>query len=157
MLRCTGFERDQYTFKLLYKSLKDKDDISVFHNKCDNIKYIFIIILTLDNKKFGFYTSLGLSSDQNAVYDDRAFMFKLCNGGIETFHVFPKEIAFYGLKDFILNLGGEQLIIRDKFLSNASFCGLKMKNYRTYNNYEINNGNKNFIIKEMEVYRVIKI
>ena len=157
LLYCSGFERENYIFKILYKSLKDTDNILVFHNKCDNIKNIFVIILTLDNKKFGFYTSIGLSTDQNAVYDNTAFLFKLYEDGIETFHVKNGEIAFYGLNDFILNLGGEQLVIRDKFLSNASFCGLKMKNYKTYNNYEINNGNKNFIIKELEVYCVSKI
>ena len=157
LLWSSGFESSRYTFKLLYKSLKDTDNILVFHNKCDNIKNVFVIILTLDNKKFGFFTSIGLSSQNNPVYDDKAFLFKLNKETIDCFGIKNGEIAFYGSRDYILNLGGEQLIIRDKFLSNASFCGLKMKNYKIYNNYQINNGSKNFIIKEMEVYCITEI
>ena len=157
LLWSSGFESSRYTFKLLYKSLKDTDNILVFHNKCDNIKNEFVIILTLDNKKFGFFTSIGLSSQNNPVYDDKAFLFKLNKETIDCFGIKNGEIAFYGSRDYILNLGGEQLIIRDKFLSNASFCGLKMKNYKIYNNYQINNGSKNFIIKEMEVYCITEI
>jgi hypothetical protein len=157
LLWSSGFESSRYTFKLLYKSLKDTDNILVFHNKCDNIKNVFVIILTLDNKKFGFFTSIGLSSENNPVYDDKAFLFKLNKETIDCFGIKNGEIAFYGSSDYILNLGGEQLIIRDKFLSNASFCGLKMKNYKIYNNYQINNGSKNFIIKEMEVYCITEI
>ena len=157
LLWSSGFESSRYTFKLLYKSLKDTDNILVFHNKCDNIKNEFVIILTLDNKKFGFFTSIGLSSENNPVYDDKAFLFKLNKETIDCFGIKNGEIAFYGSSDYILNLGGEQLIIRDKFLSNASFCGLKMKNYKIYNNYQINNGSKNFIIKEMEVYCITEI
>ena len=152
LLCSSGYDSNKYTLKLLYKSLKDTDNISAFHNKCDNIKNIFLIILTLDNKKFGFFTSVGFSSKESIVYDDKAFLFKLNQEEIDCFHIKNGEIAFFDLKDYILNLGGEQLVIRDKFLSNASFCGLKMKNYKTYNNYQINNGSKNFIIKEMEVY-----
>jgi hypothetical protein len=32
-----------------------------------------------------------------------------------------------------------------------------MKNYKIYNNYQINNGSKNFIIKEMEVYCITEL
>ena len=76
---------------------------------------------------------------------------------MDCFHIKNSEIAFYGYKDYILYLGGEQLIIRDKFLSAASSCGTKMKNYKINTNYQLNNGNKNFIIKELEAYTVFKI
>jgi len=157
LLYSSGFESSKFNLKLLYKSSNDSDNILIFHNKCDYIKNVFVIILTLDNKKFGFFTSKGLSSGKNAIYDDKAFLFKLNKEEIDCFHIKNGEIAFYGLNDYVLNLGGDQLIIRDKFLSNASFCGLKMKNYKTNINYQINSGNKNFIIKELEVYSIIEI
>ena len=157
LLYSSGFESSKFKLKLLYKSSNDSDNILIFHNKCDYIKNVFVIILTLDNKKFGFFTSKGLSSSKNAIYDNKAFLFKLNKEEIDCFQVKSGEIALYGSNDYVLNLGGEQLIIRDKFLSNASFCGLKMKNYKTNINYQINSGNKNFIIKEMEVYCVIEI
>ena len=157
LLYSSGFESSKFKLKLLYKSSNDSDNILIFHNKCDYIKNVFVIILTLDNKKFGFFTSKGLSSSKNAIYDNKAFLFKLNKEEIDCFQVKSGEIALYGSNDYVLNLGGEQLIIRDKFLSNASFCGLKMKNYKTNINYQINSGNKNFIIKELEVYSVIEI
>ena len=157
LLCSSGFDSTKHTLKLLYKSLNDTDDAITFHKKCDNKKNIFIIILTLDNKKFGFFTSNGLCSEQKIIYDNNAFLFKLNKEEIDCFHIKYGEIAFFGASDYILNLGGEQLIIRDKFLSNASFCGLKMRNYKTNLNYQINNGNKNFIIKELEVYSITEV
>ena len=157
LLCSSGFDSTKHTLKLLYKSLNDTDDAIIFHKKCDNKKNIFIIILTLDNKKFGFFTSNGLCSEQKIIYDNNAFLFKLNKEEIDCFHIKYGEIAFFGASDYILNLGGEQLIIRDKFLSNASFCGLNMRNYKTNLNYQINNGNKNFIIKELEVYSITEV
>ena len=157
LLCSSGYDSTKYTLKLLYKSLNDTDDALIFHKKCDNKKNVFIIILTLDNKKFGFFSSVGLSTEQKVVYDNKAYLFKLNKEEIDCFHIKYGDIAFFGSNDYILNLGGEQLIIRDKFLSNASFCGLKMKSYKTNFNYQLNNGNKNFIIKELEVYCISEI
>ena len=157
LLCSSGFINNQYSLNLLYKSTLNGDDKKIFHKKCDNIKEIFLILLTLDNKKFGFYTSVGLSTDKKVVYDNKAFLFKLSNGEIDCYHIKKNEVAFHGYDDYILYLGGEQLIIRDKFHSGASSCGVKMKNYKINSNYRINDGNKNFIIKELEVYSIIEI
>ena len=157
LLCSSGYDSTKYTLKLLYKSLNDTDDALIFHKKCDNKKNVFIIILTLDNKKFGYFSSVGLSTEQKVVYDNKAYLFKLNKEEIDCFHIKYGDIAYFGSNDYILNLGGEQLIIRDKFLSNASFCGLKMKSYKTNFNFQLNNGNKNFIIKELEVYCISEI
>ena len=157
LLCSSGYDSTKYTLKLLYKSLNDTDDVSIFHKKCDNKRNIFILILTLDNKKFGFFTSIGLTSVQQTNCDNKAYLFKLNKEEIDCFHIKYGETSHYDSNEHILYLGGEQLIIRDKFLSNASFCGLKMKNYKTNFNYQINNGNKNFIIKELEVYCISEI
>ena len=157
LLCSSGFESTKYKLDLIYKATDDGDNILDFHEKCDNKKNIFVIILTLDNKKFGFYTSVGLTSDKKNVYDNNAFLFKLTQTEMDCFYIRNGEIAFHGYNDYILYLGGEQIIIRNNFLSGASSCGCKMKNYKIDNNYQINNGNKNFIIKELEVYNVCEI
>ena len=157
LLCSSGFDNNKYCLKLLYKSTIHGDNILDFHKRCDNKKNTFIIILTLDNQKFGFYTSIGLSKDKKIIFDNMAFLFKLNNAEMDCFHIKNSEIAFYGYSDYILYLGGEQLVIRDKFLSGASSCGAKMKNYKINSNYQINNGNKNFIIKELEVYIISEI
>ena len=157
LLCSSGFDNNKYDLKILYKSSINGDNILIFRNRCFNIKNIFLIILTLDNKKIGFYTSVGLSTDKELIYDNNAFLFKLSKAEMDCFHIKNSEIASYGYKDYILYLGGEQLIIRDKFLSAASSCGTKMKNYKINTNYQLNNGNKNFIIKELEAYTVFKI
>ena len=115
------------------------------------------MILTLDNTKIGFYTSVGLSNEKNNIYDDTAFLFKLGKSEMDCFHIKNGEIAFYGYDDYVLYLGGDQLIIRDNFMCRESSCGMKMRNYRINTNYQLNNGNKNFIIKELEIYIVSKI
>ena len=154
LLCSSGFESIKSKLKLIYKATVDGDNILNFHKKCDKMMNIFIIILTLDNKKFGFYSSLGLTTEKKYIYDNKAFLFKLTQTEMDCFFVKKDEIAFYGYSDYILFLGGEQLIIKDNFLSGASSCGCKMKNYKINTNYQINNGNRNFIIKELEVYSV---
>ncbi len=157
LLCSSGFDNTKYYLELIYKSSLHGDNTISFHNKCDNKKNIIIIILTLDNQKFGFFTSVGLSSDKKIVYDNNAFLFKLSKPEMNCFHIKQSEIAFYANGDYILYLGGEQLVIKDNFLSVASYCGMKMKNYKINNNYQINNGNRNFIIKELEVYNISEI
>ena len=157
LLCSSGFDNTKYNLNLLYKSTLHGDDIFIFHKRCDNKKNIFLIILTIDNNKFGFYSSVGLSTDKKIIYDNNAFLFKLDKAEMDCFHIKNSEIALYGVDDYILYLGGDQLIIKDKFLSKASSCGTKMQNYKIDNNYQINNGNKNFIIKELEVYNISEI
>ena len=157
LLSSTKFDSDKYNLNLLYKASLHGDDKNIFHNRCDNIKNLFLIILTLDNQKFGFYTSVGLSIDKKIIYDNDAFLFKWINEEMDCFHIKKGETAFYGFDDYVLYLGGEQLIIMDKFLNCASSCGLKMQNFKINNNYQINNGNKNFIIKELEAYNISEI
>jgi len=157
LLYSSGFDKNKYNLQLIYKSTINRDNIHNFHNSCDNKKNIFIMILTLENIKLGFYTSVGLSSDKKYIYDNNAFLFKLGKSEMDCFHINNGEIAFYGYDDYVLYLGGDQLIIRDKFMSKASSCGMKMKNYRINTNYQLNNGNKNFIIKELEVYIISEI
>ena len=156
LLCSSGFDNMKYDLKLLYKATLHGDNVLSFQNRCKNKKNLFFIILTLDNQKFGFYTSIGLTTDKKEIYDNNAFLFKMSKGEIDYFNIKKSEIAFYGHDDYILYLGGEQLIIRENFLSGASSCGVKMKTYKINNNYQINNGNKNFIIKEMEVYSIFE-
>ena len=157
LLYSTGFDNNKYNLQLIYKSTINGDNIHNFHKSCDNRKNIFIMILTLDNTKLGFYTSVGLSSDNKNIYDDNAFLFKLDKTEMDCFHIKNGEIAFYGYDDYVLYLGGDQLIIRDNFMNRESLCGMKMKNYRINTNYQLNNGNQKFIIKELEIYIISKI
>ena len=157
LLYSTGFDNNKYNLQLIYKSTINGDNIHNFHKSCDNRKNIFIMILTLDNTKLGFYSSVGLSSDNRNIYDDNAFLFKLGKSEMDCFHIKNGEIALYGYDDYVLYLGGDQLIIRDNFMSRESLCGMKMKNYRINTNYQLNNGNQKFIIKELEIYIISKI
>ena len=157
LLYSTGFDNNKYNLQLIYKSTINGDNIHNFHKSCDNRKNIFIMILTLDNTKLGFYSSVGLSSDNRNIYDDNAFLFKLGKSEMDCFHIKNGEIALYGYDDYVLYLGGDQLIIRDNFMSRESLCGMKMKNYRINTKYQLNNGNQKFIIKELEIYIISKI
>ena len=87
LLCSSGFDTTKYNLKLLYKSTLHGDDNFIFHKRCDNKKNIFIIILTIDNQKFGFYTSVGLSMDKKIIYDNNAFLFKLNKAEMDCFHI----------------------------------------------------------------------
>ena len=103
VLYSTGFVINKYNLQLIYKSTINGDNIHNFHKSCDNKKNIFIMILTLDKTKIGFYTSVGLSNDKNIIYDDTAFLFKLGKSEMDCFHIKKGEIALHGYNDYVLS------------------------------------------------------
>ena len=156
--------RDKFPYKnckfnLLYRATRDGDKISAFHSKCDNKKQILVLYHTIKGVKFGGYTDIGFDCSNREKTDLKSFLFQInkkkiynaigedqvvcfCGNG-PTFG--NKEVAIL-LNDFVSILSNEKNTHRTcKDIS--SFEGL--------NNYEINNGEQYFNLKELEVFQII--
>ena len=152
LLNCAGFNENTHFLELIYNSsLCRENEIT---EKIKSINPIFIVILTQDNLKFGFFSKIGFIFNTGIIYDTSSFIFKFQNEKIKIYNIKKKEIAFYENNNYLFYLGGEQLKIPRNFLSANSSCGLKSDIYGTKIDYEINSGKQFFKITELECYKV---
>ena len=145
--------RNNLNLALLYKASRDGDDAEIFHSKVDNIKNNIIFIKTNKGIRFGGYTNQSWEGFNVFKEDDSAFIFSLTK--LKTYDVNKKESAICCYPNFGPIFGGYQIDIFDGFMSrNMSKTGKKGIGYDTNEDYELNNGEKNFIVDELEVYEI---
>ena len=145
------------SFTLLYKGTKDKDESQIFHQKCDNEKNILLFILTDKNYIFGGYTSVGFDSSGNAKKDDKAFLFSVDMQKIygikqNLYAIFCNKNCgpiFCAKSDGLYNI-----CIPNKFLQVKSSSSKKGIPFNTTEPFELNHGEKEFQVVELEVFRV---
>ena len=147
------------SFTLLYKGTKDKDESQIFHQKCDNEKNILLFILTNKNYIFGGYTSVGFDSSGNAKKDNEAFLFsvdmqKIYDIKQNLYAIFCNKNCgpiFCAKSDGLYNI-----CIPNKYLEVKSHSSKKGIPFNTTEPFELNHGEKEFQVVELEVYRVDK-
>ena len=145
------------SFTLLYKGTQDKDDSKIFHQKCDNIQNILLFILTDKNYIFGGYTSIGFDDSGNAKKDDDAFLFSVDFKKIyeikgDSYAIFCNKNCgpiFCGKSDGLYNI-----CIPDKYFRYKSSTTKKGTPFNTSEPFELNHGEKEFKVCELEVYRI---
>ena len=138
---------------LLYKATRDGDDAEIFHSKVDNIKNNITFIKTNKGVRFGGYTNQSWDGINVFKEDDSAFIFSLTK--LKTYDVNKKESAIWCNPNYGPIFGGYQIDIFDRFMSkDLSKTGMKGVGYDTNQDFELNNGEKNFVVDELEVYEI---
>ncbi len=145
------------TIKLLYKASRDGDNYQDFYRLCENKGPTITIALTTKNFKFGGYTSLSWkkpNNGDNIYYEDKnAFIFSLNKKKKfypkinDKYHVCmwsDRGPSFGGGNDF--QLSNNCLHNNDSY----NYC----QNTYKIENYELNGGEKNFTVKDYEVYSI---
>ena len=146
------------SYKLIYTSSIDGDNIATFHDKCDGEDYILIIIETNKGHKFGGFTSIGFDSSGFELNDDNAFLFSIDKKKI--YEINPGCSAVYCNKrlgpTFCAQKDGTNynICISDNFMSNVSTTSNISDSYIINEEYELNFGEKEFVIKELEIYKL---
>ena len=147
---------------LCYTASKDGDSAEVFHNKCDFIKNIIVLIKSKNGKKFGgFSTESWEVNTENQIYkkDKNAFIFSLDK--YNSYKIVKPEKALYCGKRLGPIYGTGEIFIANNFFKNPSYCYEK-EVYKSLNflgnaNIEDNgplSGEKEFFVEEIEVYKV---
>lgn len=145
--------KNNLSLALLYKASRDGDDAEVFHSRVDNIKNNITFIKTNKGVRFGGYTNQSWDGINVFKEDDSAFIFSLTK--LKTYDVNKKESAIWCNPNYGPIFGGYQIDIFDRFMSrNMSKTGTKGVGYDTNEDFELNNGEKNFIVDELEVYEI---
>ena len=137
-------------FYMLYKASEVGDRAKTFHEKCDNYSMTLIIIETTKGLRFGGFTTK--SWDGNSVHkiDINAFIFSIDRN--KTYDIKGHEPAIGCYPKYGPVFFGSQIRIYDMFFTKPSTTCKRGICYKTDEDFELNNGEPSFFVKDMEVY-----
>ena len=141
-------------FTLLYSAKINGDKSQKFHELCDNHRNTLVIIETQSDNIFGGFAGKTWNSmELGRKRDLRSFLFSLKNSRIYD----PKKDSKYHL--FCSDNEGPcfyAFSIDNQCLENGGFCDeINKCSYDSFEyDFELNNGEKQFKVKELEVYEV---
>lgn len=138
-------------FKIMYKATKDGDSSKIFHSKCDNKKNTLTMVKTTKGQKFGGYTEQMWNHIGDFKNDKNAFCFSFDLNKIYDNNTGEKAIIANNL--YGPSFGWAVFGILDKALEKGGWTSCDQ--CYGYSGYEINNGERDFNIKEIEVYEII--
>ena len=141
------------TLNLLYKATVDSDKAEAFHSKCDSAKSSIVLIQSGNGKRFGGFTSCDWEGNSINKKDDNAFVFSLDK--MEIYDIIPGQDAIGCYPTFGPVFLGCQIRIYDNAFSKGGTTFEKEVNYYTNEDYELTGGEREFEVKEIEVYGVI--
>ena len=145
-------DRKKMLLNLIYKASTDSDKASAFHNKCDYARSSIVLVETRNGKRFGGFTSCSWEGNSIKKRDYKAFIFSLDK--MQIYDIIPGEQAIGCYKKYGPIFLGYQILINDEAFTRGGSTCLRGKNYNTNEDYELNDGVKQFQIKEIEVYEV---
>jgi hypothetical protein len=139
-------------FKIIYKAVESGDKASIFHQKCDSIEMSLVIIETIKGVRFGGFTTRPWEGNCVQKIDNEAFVFSIDKKKI--YDIIPNEPAVGCYPKFGPVFFGCQIRIYDNFFKKASTTCHRRLNYKTTQDYELNNCEQSFIVKDIEVYSI---
>ena len=137
-------------FNLVYKAFDLDDKAETFHQKCDELEMSLVLIETQKDIRFGGFTRKSWKGNNAKKYDNDSFVFNLDNNKI--FEIIPNEPAIGCYPNFGPVFFGCQIRIYNEFFKNGGTTCHKGLNYRTNLDYELNNGEQKYFIKDIEIY-----
>jgi len=139
-------------FTIVYKATELGDKAAIFHQKCDNLGISLVLIETVKGVRFGGFTTKSWKGNCEQKIDDDAFVFSVDKNKI--YEVINNEMAIGCYPKFGPVFFGCQIRVYDNFFSkNCTTCRKKL-NFKTTEDYELNNGEQFFIVKDIEVYSI---
>ena len=142
-------------FNLLYKAFTHGDKASTFHEKCDGHPITLTLIETTEGVRFGGFTKKSWDGKHLKKTDNDAFVFSIDTG--KCFDVKKDEPAIGCYPKFGPVFFGCQIRIYDDFFTKGGTTCNRGLNYKTKEDYESNNGEQKYIVKEIEVYNIESI
>ena len=139
-------------FNLIYRAFNDGDKAKIFHEKCNGHPITLILIETQDGVRFGGFTKKTWDGNCLKKIDNDAFVFSIDTG--KCFDVKKDEPAIGCYPTFGPVFFGCQIRIYDDFFTKGGTTCLKGLNYKTDKDFELNDGKRNYIVKDIEVYEI---
>ena len=137
-------------FNLVYKAFDLDDKAETFHNKCDNLEMSLVLIETDEDIRFGGFTTKSWKGNCIKKIDNDSFVFNLDVNKI--YDVIENQYAVGCYPKFGPVFFGCQIRIFDEFFKNGGTTCHAGLNFKTDNDFELNNGKQKFLVKDIEVY-----
>ena len=147
-----GENSDKVIFNLMYKATENSDKAQAFHERCDQAKNTLVLIETSENRRFGGFTTCDWSGNQIEKNDENAFVFSLDK--MKIYDIVPGQPAIACYPNYGPIFLNCQIKINDDAFTNGGSTFCKGQNYQTEEDFELNGGNQDFQIKEIEVYEI---
>jgi hypothetical protein len=138
-------------YRLLYRATRDGDSAKIFL-KCDNFHNLVVIIETREGKRFGGYTSSKFAGANPMKIDNDAFLFSIDLK--KVYNITPDKYAIDCNPKSGPSFSGGSLFIPGNFFEKFGKICPAGGPYKFEKDYELNNGKKNFIVKELEIFQV---
>ena len=142
-------------FMLLYRASTDGDKAKIFHEKCDKHGMTLVLVETTKGVRFGGFTTKTWDGNCIKKIDNDAFVFSFDKK--RCYDVIRNEYAVGGYPKFGPVFFGCQIRIYDNFFTKGGTTCNRGLNYKTKQDYELNNGEQKYIVKEIEVYDIESI
>ena len=139
-------------FTLVYKAFDVGDRAKTFHEKCDKLKMSLVLIETDKDVRFGGFTTKSWEGNCLKKIDNNAFVFSLDNNTI--FDIIKNEPAIGCYPKYGPVFFGCQIRIYDEFFTKGGTTCHRGLNYKTTRDYELNNGEQKYLIKDIEIYNI---
>ena len=139
-------------FNLIYKAINDTDCAQAFHQKCDKARRTLVLIETIDEKRFGGFTTESWEGDGIDKIDKEAFVFSLDK--MKIYNIISEQPAIGCYPNYGPVFLGCQIKVNDNFFVKGGTTYKKNTNYATNSDYELNDGVKFYGIKDIEVFEV---
>ena len=146
-------EDKKIIINLLYKASVDGDKADAFHEKCDQAQNSIVLVETKNGKRFGGFTTCSWSGNCVDKEDRNAFIFSFDK--MKTYDNIPGDEAIGCYPKFGPIFLGCQIKIFDNFFTKGGTTFEKELNFNTQEDYELTGGDRNFEVKDIEVYEVI--
>ena len=142
-------------FMLLYQASVHGDKAKIFHEKCDKHNMTLTLVETTKGVRFGGFTTKTWDGNCLKKIDNDAFVFSFDKR--KCYDVIKNENAIGGYPKFGPVFFGCQIRIYDNFFTKGGTTCNRGLNYKTREDYELNNGEQKYIVKEIEVYDIESI
>ena len=139
-------------FMLLYRASTDGDKAKIFHQKCDKHKMTLVLVETTKGVRFGGFTMKTWDGNCAKKIDNEAFVFSFDKR--KCYDIVKDEHAIGAYPKFGPVFFGCQIRIYDEFFTKGGTTCNRGLNYKTKEDYELNNGEQKYIVKEIEVYNI---
>ena len=146
-----------YNMKLIYRASEDGDTAEIFHQKCDKIAPILILIKTVQHRRFGGFTQAFFESTEEleGKQDGSAFIFSLDK--LKSYDVQEGQNPICTCKkNGPIFYGNEccNIYLSDNFFKKKGNVARKGDRFNTNEDYEINYGKPRFLTREIEAYQI---
>lgn len=145
-------------FNLIYRASRDGANAQSYHSKCDGKINTITVVQTVKGSKFGGYTETQIQDGNIGYKDPDSFIFSLNKMKIyENLNKDGNVIRHYR-ENGPFFVGGFVIFDSNFNENNSNYVYDKSSSFNFFSDnekeYEINNGEKYFHIKELEVFEI---